>query len=339
LGLREISDFGQIIEMKQTRREFVRTLFIASQAAVASRFLPVNLLAEGASPEALNFLVLGDWGRRGETDQAEVAKQMGKAAQDMGAKFVIAVGDNFYEDGVTSIHDEQWKKSFEDVYTSSSLQVPWYAILGNHDYHANCDAQIEYSRVSSRWQMPARYFMQSHQIDKGVTADFFYIDTTPMVKAYYDRYFEEPTRGQVITQDVPRQMKWFKAALAASSAQWKIVIGHHPVYSGGEHGDTAELIQNILPLLKEHNVQAYFCGHDHDLQHLMAGDVNLFISGGGSRVRPTKETVHTKFAETTSGFMTVTLGAVKMNVCLIDNDGKLLYTTSLSRNSAVHQPA
>ena len=337
--MHEISGFGEILEMKQSRREFVRTLFIASQAAVASRFLPMDLLAEGAPPDALNFLVLGDWGRRGETDQAEVAAQMGKAGADIGAKFVVSVGDNFYEDGVASIRDEHWRKSFEDVYTAPSLQVPWYAILGNHDYHANCDAQIEYSKVSSRWRMPARYFMQSHQIDKDVTADFFYIDTTPMVKVYYDEYFEEPTRKQVITQDVPQQMKWFKAALAASKAQWKIVFGHHPVYSGGDHGDTPEIIQNILPLLQEHNVQAYFNGHDHDLQHLMAGDVNLFISGGGSRMRPTRETVHTKFADMTSGFMTVSLGAVKMNVCLIDNHGKLLYTTSLSRNSAVSQPA
>lgn len=320
--------------MKQTRREFVRTLFIASQAAVASRFLPIDLMAENVSPDALNFLVFGDWGRRGEADQMEVAAQMGKAAQDTGAKFVISVGDNFYENGVTSVRDENWKKSFEDVYTAPSLQVPWHVILGNHDYHANCEAQVEYSRLSPRWRMPARYFMQSLPIDTGVTADFFYIDTTPMVKAYYDRFNVEKTRDQVITQDVPRQIKWLRAALAASKAQWKIVIGHHPIYSGGEHGDTPELIQNILPLLEEHKVQAYFNGHDHDLQHLLAGDVNLFISGGGSQVRPTKETAHTKFAETSSGFMTVSLGADKMNVGLIDNHGKMLYTTSVLRESA-----
>ena len=30
--------------MKQTRRQFVRTLFVASQVVVASRLLPVNLM-------------------------------------------------------------------------------------------------------------------------------------------------------------------------------------------------------------------------------------------------------------------------------------------------------
>jgi tartrate-resistant acid phosphatase type 5 len=323
----------KISSMKQTRREFVRTLFIASQAAIASRLLPVDLLAENVSPDALNFLVVGDWGRHGETDQSEVAEQMGKTAQNINARFVISVGDNFYEDGVASVDDKQWGASFEDVYTASSLQVPWYAILGNHDYHASCDAQIAYSKMSSRWRMPARYFMQSHRLDKGTNADFFSIDTKPTVKMYYDRFFEEGTRDQVITQNVPEQMAWFKQALAASKAQWKIVIGHHPIYSGGEHGDTPELIESILPLLKEHNVQVYFNGHDHDLQHLMAGDINLFVSGAGSRVRPTAQTEHTKFADACSGFTKVSLGAEKMDIRMIDNNGKLLYTTRILRNS------
>src|ERR1700722_3045666 len=108
--------------MKQTRREFVRILFVATQAAVASRFLPASLLAETTTPTALpggfNFLIFGDWGRQGEQDQVEVATQMAKAANDIGAKFIISVGDNFYENGVTAVDDPQWQTSFEKVYSA-----------------------------------------------------------------------------------------------------------------------------------------------------------------------------------------------------------------------------
>jgi tartrate-resistant acid phosphatase type 5 len=325
--------------MKQTRREFVRTLFIASEAAVASRFLPVNLLAESLSPNALNFVVIGDWGRRGEEDQQEVSTQMGRTAHDIGAHFVISVGDNFYEDGVASVNDVQWHESFEDVYTAPSLQVPWYVILGNHDYHGNCDAQIEYSKKSPRWRMPARYFQQSHKLDNNTTADFFYIDTSPMLRIYHNPFFEENTHAQVATQKVPEQLAWLQAALAASKAQWKIVIGHHPIYSGGGHGDTHELIEHILPLLQKHGAQAYFSGHDHDLQHLMAGDINLFVSGAGSQVRPTRKTIHTKFGKSSSGITAVSLGADAMDIRMIDNNGSLLYTTRVLRNSVSAQPA
>ncbi|HTX22675.1 MAG TPA: tartrate-resistant acid phosphatase type 5 family protein [Candidatus Aquilonibacter sp.] len=322
--------------MKQSRRDFVRTLFVATQAAVAGRFLPgtleASIVAEPpARPGGLNFLVFGDWGRNGETDQANVAVQMAIAAKLVGAKFVISVGDNFYEDGVASTDDKQWQTSFEKVYNAPSLQVPWPVILGNHDYHGNCDAQIAYSQISRRWQMPARYFVRSEKIDAATTADFFYLDTTPMIKKYYD--VGEKTRANVHMQDVPKQMAWFKDALAKSTAQWKFVIGHHPIYSGGEHGDTPELIESVLPLLHEYNVQAYFNGHDHDLQHLEAGAVNFFDSGAGSRFRATAKSKYTKFAEGCSGFTAVTLEADQMRVRMIDIHGTLLYTATVPRVS------
>jgi tartrate-resistant acid phosphatase type 5 len=321
--------------MKQTRREFVRILFVATQAAVASRFLPGSLQAAVASeqqvqPGGLNFLVFGDWGRNGETDQMEVAAQMAKAAKDIGAKFVISVGDNFYENGVTSVDDDQWQTSFEKVYGDAALQVPWQVILGNHDYHGNCDAQIAYGKTSARWKMPARYYVQSQQIDSATTVDFFYLDTTPMIKSYHR---ETSTQKEVTTQDISRQLAWFKDALAASTAQWKIVVGHHPIYSGGGHGDTVELIETILPLLQEHKVQAYFNGHDHDLQHLQAGAVNLFDTGAGSQHTLTFYTERSKFARSCSGFTTVSLQADKMDVRMIDNRGTLLYTATVPRAS------
>jgi len=322
--------------MKQTRRQFVRTLFVASQAVAASPFLSSNLLAvtppQLSSPDSLNFLVFGDWGRLGEQDQVEVAEQMARTAGNLNPRFIISVGDNFYENGVKSVDDPQWQKSFEEVYRDPALQVPWYCILGNHDYHAggDCDAQIAYHQVSPRWNMPARYYQQTHQVDERTTADFFYLDTTPMIKSYYSLIRGFITRANVMTQDVPKQLAWFKTALAASTAQWKIVIAHHPIYSGGGHGNSEELIENILPLLHEHKVQAYFNGHDHDLQHLVAGEVNLFDSGAGSQHTPTRYTFHSKFAKSCSGFTSVSLQPDKMDVRMIDNHGRQVYATSVA---------
>jgi tartrate-resistant acid phosphatase type 5 len=317
--------------MKQTRRQFVRTLFIASQAVAVGSLLPRSLFAADAKSDGLNFLVLGDWGRNGEKDQMDVATQMAIAAQAMSAKFIIAVGDNFYEDGVKSVDDPQWQSSFEKVYTAPSLQVPWWVALGNHDYHGNCDAQIDYSKTSKRWNMPARYFTRTEHIDAANAVDFFYLDTTPMSKLDDD---EIMFAHKLKPETVPAQVEWFEAALKASTAPWKIVIGHHPVYSGGQHGDTPYVVEHILPLLQKYKVQAYFNGHDHDLQHLQAGAVNLFCSGGGSKPRAAiKDTQHTKFGKGCSGFAAVSLQADKMDVHLIDDSGNKLYSFAVPRNA------
>ena len=45
-------------------------------------------------------------------------------------------------------------------------------------------------------------------------------------------------------------------------------MGHYPIRSAGEHGDTDSLLKNLLPILTKYNVQAYFNGHDHISEHL-----------------------------------------------------------------------
>jgi tartrate-resistant acid phosphatase type 5 len=331
------------MKRKQNRREFVRVLFLASQAAAASRFLPSNLFASDASApsssapfDGINFLVFGDWGRRGQVDQVHVAEQMAKAAKQSDARFVIAVGDNFYEGGVASTEDKHWRESFENVYSAPSLQIPWYVILGNHDYYGNCEAQLAYSKISSRWRMPARYFVQTHQIDPTTTADFFYLDTTPMIPGYRD-ISTGNMRTNVLAQDVPAQLAWFKRSLEASKAQWKIVFGHHPIYSGSARGGTPELVECLLPLLREHKVQAYINGHDHDLQHLVAGKLHLFGSGAGSIVSSKSlEMEYTKFARNTPGFIAASLRADKLSVRMIDGSGTSVHNATVSRVPTDH---
>ena len=318
------------MKQMQSRRQFVRTLFVATQAAAIGSFLlPRNLFAAETKGSGMNFLLVGDWGRNGEKDQVAVATQMGIAAQAVDAKFVISVGDNFYDDGVKSVDDPQWQSSFEKVYTAPALQVPWHVVLGNHDYHGNCEAQIAYSQMSKRWNMPARYFTRSERIDETTGADFFYIDTMPMTTFDDDETaFVHSTKGQ----DVNAQVAWLETALKASTAPWKIVVGHHPVYSGGQHGDTPYIVKHILPLLAQYKVQAYFNGHDHDLQHLEAGTVNLFCTGGGSKPRASiKKTDHTKFGLGCSGFIAASLQADKLEVRMINDKGQVLYSTSVAK--------
>ena len=230
--LRPSGDLGESGSMKQTRREFVRTLFVASQAAVASRFLPVHLFGQSAAPDALNFPGLWRLGTAGRTrpDGSGHANGHRRAnASDRNSSFPSAT--IFTRTAWPRRATRIGRLRLKTFITAPSLQVPWYVILGNHDYHGNCDAQIAYSQLSQRWNMPARYFIQSRRLTPPPPRTFFYLDTTPMVKSYWHEPADIATH--VSTQDVPKQLAWFKAALAASTAHWKIVIGHHPIYSGG----------------------------------------------------------------------------------------------------------
>ena len=161
------------------RRDFV--VSTALTAIGAALIKPFDTLAAGKvthldssdlSPSVLkddfpvHFMAIGDWGRNGEYDQLEVAKQMGQWGAEHPNNFVISCGDNFYPSGVVSENDPLWHYSFENIYTAHSLQCDWYPVLGNHDYHTDVDAQVKYSKVSRRWDMPALYYSKEISLKK-----------------------------------------------------------------------------------------------------------------------------------------------------------------------------
>ncbi len=279
------------------------------------------------------FLALGDWGRRGERDQAAVAGGMGRTAAEAGSRFVLSVGDNFYPAGVQSADDDHWKESFEDVYAAPSLQTPWFASLGNHDYRGRPGAQLAYARSHPRWRMPQRYYTVSGAEVGMPRLDLFVLDTTP-IDAGGDEALMRLSRGRVSLPDPHAQVAWLKTALARSRADWKIVVGHHPIRSGGHHGGSPALAAQIEPLLAAHNVQAYVCGHDHVLQHIRAGGTNHICSGAGSSAGDVAAVEGTLFrAPYQTGFALFALRDEQLALEFRDATGRQIYRAAIPRVS------
>lgn len=292
-------------------------------------FLCLSGFAAPNGPE-LKFLAVGDWGRDGLFDQQAVADQMNRTASDVSAQFVVSLGDNFYPDGVASTESAQWRTSFEGVYTGPALQVPWYVVLGNHDYHLNAQAQVDYTLVSPRWKMPARWYRVVRRIDVDTTVEFFFLDTNP----YLTGYRNNPEKYQGIGDESPeRQTAWLETALSRSTAAWKIVCAHHPIFSASAtHGDTPELSTAILPLLRRYGVQVYLNGHEHDLQHLRVHGIDFFCSGAGSQTRATRRDDRTQYSlGETPGFLAVSLGRDQAHFRFIDASGTVRYSTTVVR--------
>ena len=74
--------------------------------------------------------------------------------------------------------------------------------------------------------------------------------------------------------------------IGESDIPYFIVGGHFPVWSISDHGSTECLIEKLRPLLHKYKVSAYFCGHDHNLQHIsdtfQNQTVEYFVSGAAN---------------------------------------------------------
>jgi len=312
-----------------TRRRALQGLGLAALAPCA----PAWAAAPDPDP-IVSFLAVGDWGRDGAFHQREVAARMGETARAVDAAFVVSVGDNFYEDGVASTDDPKWKSSFEDVYTAPSLQIPWYVALGNHDYHGNTQAQLDYAETSARWFMPGRWYRSSRATvtNKGrVGVDLFVLDTSPFIAAYRA---DGAGKVKVAGQRTAPQLRWLDAALGQSTADWKVVVGHHPIYSGGQYGQpggTPELIEQLDPILQRHRVPLYLCGHEHDLQHIARGATHYVCTGAGSLTREHCHHERGDFCSVQSGFTLCVASPTRLWIGYRDWEGEGLYVVEIAK--------
>jgi len=303
----------------------------------------------------LTFISIGDWGQINQ-DQHDVAQQLATSATQYNVSFILNTGDNFYEDGVTSLSDDQWKRTYEDVYASDSLQVDWYSIQGNHDHHwGRGSAEIDYSikKCDHRWVMPDYWYFKQFHIDldndintaqDNIIIDVTFIDTYLLTEADFDN-------GTSIPDELKqRQWEFIEKSLTDSYyhndtyTHWRMVVGHYPVFTGGEHGNTDELVERLQPMLEKYHVDLYLCGHDHTLQHLIdSHGIEYYVSGNGAKrgtYIPVKQSI---FGDVDPGFMIHSLNHTHMYTQVIDKQGKIIYhTIQQSRasqyNTVIHNP-
>lgn len=281
----------------------------------------------------VRFIVFGDGGT-GEAGQKKVAAVVADVCAQRGCQFALYLGDNIYDDGVTSATDMQFVTKFEEPY--AALDFPFYVALGNHDYgsggsnifpeDSRSAAQVEYTAHSDKWYMPHYYY----SVRRG-PVEFFVLDTNAIV---LDR-FRRPAE----------QKAWLHDAMAKSDAPWKIVMGHHPYISNGKHGNAGNY--NDIPLirlgqaLKEiideevcGKAQIYFAGHDHHREWLEPTCGTAFIvSGAAAKLREaTARRAASRWVDDKKlGFLWAEIAGDTFTGVFYDEDGHINYEDTVSR--------
>jgi len=255
--------------------------------------ISVVLLLVCACAAQLQFITFADWG--GESYAPFTTQSQLAVAQAMAAtspEFVLAVGDNFYNDGVSSSSSQRFQSTFEDVYTGTSLQVPWYVVAGNHDYKGNVDAQVAYTNQSNTWTFPSYYYsftktFVSPSSGKNVAVQFVMIDTV-LLSGSWDNFEPQPLHdNNPLVASL--QWNWIRNTLHSSKADWVFVAGHYPIWSVAEHGPTQDLVQNLDPLLQKYGVSAYLCGHEHNVQLFQGPALDYIVTGAGHALKYSKK--------------------------------------------------
>ncbi len=219
-----------------------KTLFLSvllTLALFTSSLQAKSQKTETAPASTVRFFTFGDWGS-GTQDQKDVAAETVKVCKEQGCDFGLLLGDNFYEFGVSSTEDPLWKSRYQDIY--KGLEIPFYAALGNHDWHGNAQAQVDYSKKDTRWKMPA-FFYSIQYPEQNPVVEIFVLNSNDFNK---------------------ESQNWLKKALGESKAKWKMLAFHHPILNTGTHHppDQMHMWPDLKPIVCG-KIDLILAGHEH----------------------------------------------------------------------------
>lgn len=301
-------------------------------------------------PQAVRFVVMGDVGE-GNQSQYMVSTAIEQKCAADGCDFVVLLGDNIYDSGVSGVDDPQWQTKFEDPY--ANLDLPFFVVLGNHDYGGTLFGadtggmgnewekgpyEVMYSDVSDKWNMS-----DTHYTFTWGNVGFIMLDTNSIM-------WDNTDHGN--------QRAWYPTALMElSNVDWIFQAGHHPYMSNGAHGNAGNYesievggieLPNPLPILNGDNVKEFFdevvcgtidvslSGHDHNRQWLneptaLCG-AELIVSGAGAKVKDFEGSneAHWQDADT-PGFMYIEIIGDQLTGQFIDENGQMNYERQITR--------
>ena len=197
-----------------------------------------------------------------------VANKMATFAWAQRPDFLVIPGD-LTDTG--TVHDH-WTKQFFPSMDVLIKRVPMYPVLGNHERNAHW--YYDYMNLPA----PEYYYTFHYG-----PAQFFMIDSNKKCGPGSEQY------------------KWLQTELKKSTAQWKMIVHHHPVYSSdaNDYGDLWKQnrstrgdpnVRAMSKLYDRYGVDVVFNGHIHSYERtwqmldgkvVQRGGIQYFVTGGG----------------------------------------------------------
>ena len=249
----------------------------------------------------INILSVGDWGSAALggyhlRNAQDTSNAMQAYLNEYSPKLVLNPGDNFYYCGIQNGSDPQINEDFIKLF--GGIHLPWYNVLGNHDYGFNPDAQLWLNQTISTWIMDARYYHRRVVLDpdpdpnSSLILNIIVLDTNPCISDYRgnDRAKWDPCGIQyptcepiadecrfhenILQQDCKAQLEWFRTTLESIDAtnEWIFVLGHHKANEID--------VEDFQDVLSDARIHLYINGHTHLLDHYAIDDAPKYMTTG-----------------------------------------------------------
>ncbi len=249
------------------------------------------------SAAPIEFAVLGDFGvgivdgRLDGQRQLLIARALQHAVDARDVRLVITVGDNIYlghqDTAGTGNEDDEWYSSYYEPYRYVLNRVPFFPTVGNHDA-GDSESSDDRAQLADNLFLDHRFRDDvergSASLDPGLfyrfqvgaNLEFVCIDTSIASDMDVEHYFDDPAHR-----------RWVEETLRGDGARWRVPFSHHPPFCAGpEHGNTAGMVERLVPLFRQGGVRLVLSGHEHNFQRAEVDGIHYVVSGAAGKLRP-----------------------------------------------------
>jgi len=266
------------------------------------------------------FSALGDSRPASGSLQPEVFSALIRQIALREVRFVVMLGDMVQLSDVGNVSKnkavERWKQFTETIFPIAS-QIPWYAVVGNHDETDQENSLEVYRKI---WTFPS---------NGPTTEDWF--DETLYWFDFGNSLFialntEEPGHEKSISA---QQYFWIKKILEEKGPQYRhiFIFSHKPIVGSSRIMEMARDM-DLNTLFSMNKVTAVFSGHDHLYCKVEKGAILYFISGGAGS--PLYSNLCEGLEISKYHFLLVHVNNEKIIVNAIGENGDILDTTNFS---------
>jgi hypothetical protein len=319
---------------------------------------------------AVRLVLIGDAGLPAKDGEPVLKALRNAIEKDADDTFVVFLGDNVYPRGLTdstNLAERQegeriLQEQIDAVVESGARGV---MVPGNHDWDAGAADGLEFIRRQDRWvdargdgkvvMLPDNGCPGPHVIDFGNALRLLILDTQYWLQDGPRPEGQGFSCGQGGEEQVVDSLR---TVLAGAQGRQTVVVGHHPLISGGEHGgyfdwptylfpfhpwarvtgvfapqdvtgrDYTDMRRSLSRAFAQNPPLVFAAGHEHNLQVFRRGPAKYqLVSGAGIYNHTTGVRVITGhlYARRASGFMILTFlhdGRVRLSVQSVNQDGE-----------------
>ncbi|MBD1897989.1 metallophosphoesterase [Coleofasciculus sp. FACHB-129] len=298
LILSSLSGFGLAFLVRKFRSQIAQSQDInpgeTSKTSPSSNLGFKSTTVSSSQSPLLRFVSVADTGT-GSASQYAVAASMARYHALKPFDLAILAGDNIYNNGEIEKIVDVFERPYQALLRRG---VKFQAVLGNHDIRTdNGEPQVRYPGFNMQGR---RYYTFRRN-----PVQFFALDTNE-------------------NADWETQLKWLEKELTRSNAPWKVVVGHHQIYSSGAYGVNQPFIQTLTPLFKKYGVQLYINGHDHHYERTQPiNGTTYLICGAGAGLRPVERSEWTAHSTSQLSFAALNVYADRIIISGIGTDNRI----------------